>query len=431
MTGASDYSMEELRILLLGYLEKSLPKDKEEEISALLQASEQARRELEELRRLTHTLRTDKTVFCPDVSDVAEFITTGDDVTGRIADHLSQCAACKKEAQEIREFQPVDKIPSEIWGIVSQNLPDKKFDASKAESLFSRLDLWISSLFRRPALAFGAALLATIIVTWELAQIKSESKIEQAKIEQSIQIAGIKSRYEEISKENARLLAELQVQKLPPIAAAVGPAAPNAKKSGPAETLTSQIAKLEEENQNLKKYIGELERLRDRSAQELAHAKAELKALEEKWPEEKEKRNETGGTAVPDTSSGLDPTKGREILRAAQSGAVSVLDNLVDNGNYANYVDKETGERPLHLAALEGNFDAVRILVAKGADLNAKGKDGKTPIMLAAGKGHKNVVEFLLKHGADPKLSDDGGRTALYWALLYGHADVAKFLRSP
>ncbi|MCH7557145.1 MAG: hypothetical protein IIB56_06775 [Planctomycetes bacterium] len=40
------------------------------------------------------------------------------------------------------------------------------------------------------------------------------------------------------------------------------------------------------------------------------------------------------------------------------------------------------------------------MLVANGADVNAKSKSGKTPIELAKGTGNKEIIELLQKHGA-------------------------------
>jgi ankyrin repeat protein len=44
--------------------------------------------------------------------------------------------------------------------------------------------------------------------------------------------------------------------------------------------------------------------------------------------------------------------------------------------------------------------DVVVSLIEKGADINAKNKDGETPLDLALRQGHKEIVELLRKHGA-------------------------------
>ena len=55
---------------------------------------------------------------------------------------------------------------------------------------------------------------------------------------------------------------------------------------------------------------------------------------------------------------------------------------------------------PLHDATMKGNIDQVEGLIAKGADVNAKGSDGRTPLHIAAGNGHSHMVKLLKRHGA-------------------------------
>ena len=50
-------------------------------------------------------------------------------------------------------------------------------------------------------------------------------------------------------------------------------------------------------------------------------------------------------------------------------------------------------------AAEAGNVEQVRLLIGKGADVNAKDNYGYTPLHFAAHAGHKDVAEVLKKHG--------------------------------
>jgi hypothetical protein len=63
------------------------------------------------------------------------------------------------------------------------------------------------------------------------------------------------------------------------------------------------------------------------------------------------------------------------------------------------------------VAAKHGHEAAVRLLLEKGADVNAKFNIGATALHQAAGGGHKAVVETLL--GAHVSAKDKNGRTAL------------------
>jgi len=81
-------------------------------------------------------------------------------------------------------------------------------------------------------------------------------------------------------------------------------------------------------------------------------------------------------------------------------------------------------------AAMEGNTTAVVELLAKGADVNAKGRySGWTPLILASKKGEIELVDYLLSHGADVNVeSGVRGRTAIMAAARNRKIDSVKAL---
>ena len=78
------------------------------------------------------------------------------------------------------------------------------------------------------------------------------------------------------------------------------------------------------------------------------------------------------------------------------------------------------GETPLHAAAGNGHVSVVLMLLAEGANANAKSDNvrtpGWTPLHYAAGNGHVSVVLTLLAMGAEVNARDNGGLTPLRWA---------------
>ena len=90
---------------------------------------------------------------------------------------------------------------------------------------------------------------------------------------------------------------------------------------------------------------------------------------------------------------------------------------------------------PLHSAVAGGHKDVVELLIAKGADVNAKNdKYGGTPLLHAAGEGHKEIVELLIAAGADvnAKLVGGGphkGKTPLDAANETNHPRITDLLR--
>lgn len=90
-----------------------------------------------------------------------------------------------------------------------------------------------------------------------------------------------------------------------------------------------------------------------------------------------------------------------------------------------------SGLTPLHFALGNGHHDAARLLLERGADVNAadEGDFGSTPLHTAA--GDRRLAELLLAHGANVNARDKALRTPLFlaspevMALLLAHgADV-------
>lgn len=91
---------------------------------------------------------------------------------------------------------------------------------------------------------------------------------------------------------------------------------------------------------------------------------------------------------------------------------------LIDAGADPNLL--ANGSRPLHEAAFGdwGSPTAVRILLSRGAEVDATDDDGRTPLMLAAEWGEVECVRLLLAAGADRTLKDQTEKTALDYAKV-------------
>jgi ankyrin repeat protein len=70
----------------------------------------------------------------------------------------------------------------------------------------------------------------------------------------------------------------------------------------------------------------------------------------------------------------------------------------------------------LHAASAEGTFEIARLLIEAGADVNAVQQAGFTPLHAAAMGGKLELAKLLLARGADPKARADDGRDALAMA---------------
>jgi ankyrin len=144
------------------------------------------------------------------------------------------------------------------------------------------------------------------------------------------------------------------------------------------------------------------------------------------------------------------PTKGQsdcdeypKLLLAAQGDSLEKVTALLDAGLSPNAKDR-LGWTALHWAACHGDEALVRLLLARGADINVRTASEfdppdarssvsdecplKTPLFAAAAGGRLAVARLLLDHGADLKLNDPWYGTALHRAAAEGEVKVAKLL---
>jgi len=82
----------------------------------------------------------------------------------------------------------------------------------------------------------------------------------------------------------------------------------------------------------------------------------------------------------------------------------------------------------LHSAIAGRDRESALALIAAGADVNAKQQDDFTALHEAAQNGDREVAEALLAAGADPSLSLTGGERPADLARTHGHPDIAQLL---
>lgn len=114
-----------------------------------------------------------------------------------------------------------------------------------------------------------------------------------------------------------------------------------------------------------------------------------------------------------------------DVAACGEIGKVNAL--LAENPGLASKVDSD-GNTPLHGAARNDHKDVVKVLLAHGAEVNAKDNEGATPLHLAAGRGNKDVAELLLANKAEVNAKRRGDATPLHNAASGGHKDVMRLL---
>jgi len=83
----------------------------------------------------------------------------------------------------------------------------------------------------------------------------------------------------------------------------------------------------------------------------------------------------------------------------------------------------------LYEAVRKGDVAAVKSVLDRGADVNAKFRYGTTALFKAAERGYPEITKMLLDRGADVKVKDTFyGATAMSWAIGNKHVEVVRLL---
>ena len=87
---------------------------------------------------------------------------------------------------------------------------------------------------------------------------------------------------------------------------------------------------------------------------------------------------------------------------------------MVTSPGHANCKDPNNGNRCLHIAAQNGHFDLVKLLVEAGADVNAQNGGGQTALHMVVSYDIDDVKAYLLSKGADGSIKNEDGFEAKF-----------------
>ena len=112
------------------------------------------------------------------------------------------------------------------------------------------------------------------------------------------------------------------------------------------------------------------------------------------------------------------------LMMAALKGHVVWMQRLLDRGARLDL----PGWTPLHYAVTGPSTEAAALLLARGAQLNARSPNGSTPLMMASRYGPESSVDLLLDKGADLKLRNEKNLDAADFARLGGRESLTRRL---
>jgi uncharacterized protein len=85
-----------------------------------------------------------------------------------------------------------------------------------------------------------------------------------------------------------------------------------------------------------------------------------------------------------------------------------------------HYAKSKGGFTPLMFASRVGDLASASLLLSSGADINAAAPEYGTSLTVAIASGQEDVALLLIDKGADVSATDGVGLTALHWALQGG-----------
>lgn len=121
----------------------------------------------------------------------------------------------------------------------------------------------------------------------------------------------------------------------------------------------------------------------------------------------------------------------QDVFGLVNDGKTAKIEKLLQTAQASQLVNirNKDGMTPLHRASVKGHVDIVRLLINKGADIEATDGRGWTPLHIAAMKGHAQIVELLTQSGAKLDAKDRRGMTPSDWARSQGHDQLVKQLK--
>ena len=120
-----------------------------------------------------------------------------------------------------------------------------------------------------------------------------------------------------------------------------------------------------------------------------------------------------------------------ELMRVARLGDVEKLKQMLASKDVtANTEMGVSGSSALHVAAEYDQAEVVRVLVENKADPNMESRCAEAPLIIAAMKGNEEIVKLLLAAGADPRIWNHEHRSVVTLAKTKEIAKIVSEARA-
>lgn len=122
----------------------------------------------------------------------------------------------------------------------------------------------------------------------------------------------------------------------------------------------------------------------------------------------------------------------RQVLKAAESGDLGTLNQLVSSD--AQLVNCRDADfyTPLHRACYNNHIDVIKYLLSRGADIHAESREGWKPLHSAAHWSQTEAAALLIEAGADINCKSHSGLAPVHLAAQQNNRPLLElFLYHP
>ncbi|HEY2962359.1 MAG TPA: ankyrin repeat domain-containing protein [Pyrinomonadaceae bacterium] len=112
-------------------------------------------------------------------------------------------------------------------------------------------------------------------------------------------------------------------------------------------------------------------------------------------------------------------------------GRAEAVNALLEAGADVNLASRESMKvAPLASASAAGQYEIARVLIAHGANVNARAAGDFTPLHESAASGRMEFARLLLDHGADVNARTTDGKTPVDYAREHNREEMVALLNA-
>ena len=119
---------------------------------------------------------------------------------------------------------------------------------------------------------------------------------------------------------------------------------------------------------------------------------------------------------------------GDALCEAAAMGDVEKVKKLLALGYTPDARGGQNNKTPLHCAVENNSTEAAKLLLERGAEIEARNTKNQTPLHFASLNNSTEAAKLLLERGAEIEARDVESRTPLHLAALNKSTEAAKLL---